>query len=737
MALDIKKFIIRFVEEAREHIKRLGEGLDAMNSDSGDHENINAVFRAAHTIKGSSRMLKLSAITEIAHKMEDILGGLRDGSLSYRPELGSLLYRGTDAIAMLVEYLAKSGDGATLPPVDEALCASLAQAATGEVAPAVTPPTSIYPAEDNAPSAVEPTSPPSATPAPLAATPLPSPVKVKLNTTETVRVRLAKLDELIKLMGEVVSSHATLRQRLLDIRVIESDALPEVCEQHLAQLHHFGLTLRDDVQSQELLMNELHDKALIMRMLPLAMVFDSAGLVVRDLAHSVGKQVECVVSGAEIELDRQIIDKLSDPIVHLLRNAIDHGLEMPAVRLAAGKSPQGRVTLSARQDGGWVVIEVADDGGGVPIEAVREKALRKGFISAEQAPGLNDQEVVDLIFRPGFSTSAIITDISGRGVGMDVVLQSVVDDLQGEVAVETSLGVGTSFSLRLPLSLAVMRVLMVEVNGLAFGFTAQYVDELIRVPHEEMLTIVERNAVIIRNEFVPVVALADLLNAPERLVKDTYSQTRTLDQGMLLVVVRIRNEKLALAVDDLLDERDMVIKPLPEHMRRLTMVSGVVITGRNELVSVLHAPALLELARKARGRVTHSEAAGLGAQGTAYKILVVDDSLNTREIEKDVLEASGYQVTLAEDGMDGLQQARAGTFDAILTDVEMPRMDGFTLTSMLRQEKKYRDTPIVIITSRQREEDKRRGIQVGADAYIVKGEFDQNSLVDTLRSLLG
>jgi two-component system chemotaxis sensor kinase CheA len=207
---------------------------------------------------------------------------------------------------------------------------------------------------------------------------------------------------------------------------------------------------------------------------------------------------------------------------------------------------------------------------------------------------------------------------------------------------------------------------------------------------------------------------------------------------MLLVVVRVRNEKLALAVDDLLDERDMVIKPLPEHMRRLTVVSGMVITGRNELVSVLHAPALLELARHIRSQASRTEAAGhAGEQEFAYKILVVDDSLNTREIEKDVLEAWGYRVTLAEDGVDGLQQARMGTFDAILTDVEMPNMDGFTLTSMLRQEEKYRDTPIVIITSREKEEDKRRGIQVGADAYIVKGEFDQTSLVDTLRSLLG
>lgn len=735
MALDIKKFITRFVEEAREHVGRLGEGLDAMSRDSGDRENINAIFRSAHTIKGSSRMLKLTTITETAHKLEDVLGALRDGSLNYRPELGSLLYQGVDAIAGLVERLAENGDGASLPPVDEALCARLAQAATGKAASVVTTPTPIDPAMDGVPPAVQSSSTPFEANPPAAVAPAP-PAETKLKTPDTVRVRLAKLDELIKLMGEVVSSHATLRQRLFDIRDIERDAAPDTWEQHRARLHHFVLSLRDDVQSQELLMDELHDKALIMRMLPLAMVFDSAGRVVRDLAHSVGKQVECVVSGAEIELDRQMIDKLSDPIVHLLRNAVDHGLETPAARLAAGKQAQGRVTLSARQDGGWVVIEVADDGSGVPLDSVREKAVRKGFVSAEQAAGLSDQKVVDLIFLPGFSTSAIITEISGRGVGMDVVKQSIVDDLQGEVTVETRPGAGTTFALRLPLSLAVMRVLLVEVRGLPFGFTAQYVSELIRVPLEEMLTVVERNAVIIRNEFVPVVALADLLHVPDRLAKTAASRSEKFTHGMLLVVVRVRNEKLALAVDELLDERDMVIKPLPEHMRRLNMVSGMVITGRNELVNVLHAPALLELARKARGQAVRSEAAS-HAQESAYNILVVDDSLNTREIEKDVLEAWGYHVTLAEDGLDGLQKARAGDFDAILTDVEMPNMDGFTLTSLLRQEEKYRDTPIVIITSREKEEDKRRGIQVGADAYIVKGDFDQSSLVDTLRSLLG
>ena len=345
---------------------------------------------------------------------------------------------------------------------------------------------------------------------------------------------------------------------------------------------------------------------------------------------------------------------------------------------------------------------------------------------------MTDTEVIDLIFLPGFSTNAIITDLSGRGVGMDVVKQAILDDLQGVVNVETRPGVGTTFSLRLPLSLAVLRVLLVEVNGLPFGFAAQYVAELMRLPQAALLTVAERNAVIIRNEFVPVVPLAELLGIPDHLARAPQHR----GEGMLLLVLRVRNEKIAVQVDKLLDERDMVIKPFPEHMRKLSMVSGVVTTGKNELVSVLHAPALLDMAHRVRTQAVHVEAAH-HAELRHYHVLVVDDSLNTREIEKDVLEAHGYQVTLAEDGLDGLKKAMDGEFDAVLTDVEMPNMDGFSLTARLRQEEKYRHKPIIIITSREKEEDKRRGVQVGADAYIVKGDFDQSSLVDTLRALLG
>ncbi len=696
MALDIKRFTARFVDEARDHLRKVEDGLAALEANPADHETVNAIFRSAHTVKGSSRMLKLIPITETAHVVEDVLGALRDGSLAWSADLRRLLQQGVDAIAAQVDQVA-DGDAPGEP--DRGVCAALAAVLTGD---------------GNEPA------PPAALP-PHTATEIPRQAEVKLKSADTVRVQLTKLDELIRLMGEVVSSHARLRQRLIDIRQIER----EVEGADPSALGPFARDLREDVFSQELLMDELHAKALVMRMLPLSIVLEPASRLIRDLGRSLGKDVECQLTGTDIELDRQLIDRLNDPIVHLLRNSVDHGIEDAAIRRAAGKPAYGTIRLGARQDGGWVVIDVADDGGGLPLGAIRDKAVRKGLVSAEQAAAMPDSEAIDLIFSPGFSTSSIITEVSGRGVGMDVVKRTIVDDLQGVIGVETVPGKGTTFSLRLPLSLAVMRVLVVQAGGESFGFTAQYVAQLLDLPPDRLLNVTGRDAVVIDNEFIPVVSLAGLLG---------MADTGRAKSGLLLVVVRVRNEKLALRVDDLVDERDMVIKPLPIHLRHLPLVAGMVMTGRNALVSVLHAPVLLDMARLVRGEAGDDAPAG---QDSAFRVLVVDDSLNTREIEKDVLEAHGYVVTLAEDGLDGLQKARAGDFDAVLTDVEMPNMDGFSLTAALRQEDRYRERPIIIVTSRSKDEDRRRGIQVGADAYIVKGDFDQSSLVDTLRGLLG
>ena len=703
MVIDLQKFVLRFADEARDIMQRLNDALTLLESRRDDSAAINGLFRSTHTIKGSARLLKLSTITETAHQLEEVIAALQDHRIQYTPALGQVLHQAADALAQLIDRLAASGDPAKQPLPDDALLRALIRAATGD-------------ADNSAGSNIAPP-------------PVLQDDPGELKTVDTVRIRLEKLDQLIKLMGEVVSSHASLRQRLIELRFLERDLSILAPDADLSALRHFSWELKDNVQTQESLMMELHDRTLTMRMLPLNIVFEPAARLVRELARSIGKQVECQVSGAEIELDRQIIDKLADPIVHLIRNAVDHGLERPDIRLAAGKSVMGILRLAARQEGGNVVIDISDDGSGIPLSTVLDKAIRKGLVSPEDAERLSEREIIDLIFLPGFSTSALITDLSGRGVGMDVVKQSIQHDLRGEVHVATRIGKGTTFTLRLPTTLAVMRVLLVEVDGMPFGFTAQQVEELLHLSEDALCMAADRATVRLRDEYIPVTPLASLLKIPDRLIH----RRRKRQLGMMLVVLRVGNERFAVRVDDLLDERDMVIKPLPEHLRRINPVAGMVITGKNELVNILHAPSLLELARQ-----TNALESKLHDIGPAvHHILVVDDSLNTRELEREILLAHGYAVTVAKDGDEGLSLALEQSFDAVIADVDMPGLNGFELTARLRGIARYQQTPILIVTAREQENDKQRGIEAGADAYIVKRGFDQNNLVASLRALLG
>ena len=715
MALDVKKFIGRFVEEAKEHLGRLASGLAEIEQGAVSAEKINSLFRSVHTLKGSSRMLKLEPITQVSHSLEDLLSALREGRVATNPAVIALLYQGVDALSDQVQQLIECGQVEALSSVNTQLCQQLTATAEGQTLNAVAAEpvafkSSELAAEDASGASAQPT----------------------LTASDTVRVKLDKLDELIKLMGELVSSHAGMRELAMTSQQLEQQ-LQQQLHSHLpVAMQQFSRKMRDIVLAQENLMQELHDKTLQMRMLPLAIVLEPAARLVRDMARSLGKQVECRISGSEIELDRQMIDQLADPIIHLLRNALDHGIETPDIRQQKCKPVQGLLQISARQDGGWVVLEVRDDGQGLSLVTIRDKALKKGLVSSEQLAEMSDQQVSDLIFEPGFSTSNIITEFSGRGVGMDVVKRSIVDDLQGVISLHSSLDQGTCFTLRLPLSLAMMRVLLIRAGEQVLGFTAQYVTELISVAVSGLINVADRNAVIIRNEFVPVIELVDLLQLPPaNAAKKSLSRTRS---ELLLLVIRVHNEKLALIIDELLDERDLVIKQLPEHLRFNALISGMVTIGHNELVSLIHVPYVLDIARKARQPVNRRAQAD--QEKPKKRILVVDDSLNTREIERDVLEAWGYHVTLAEHGQEGLDKALAEQFDAVLTDVEMPIMDGFTLTARLREHERYQTCPIIIITSREKESDRRRGIEVGADAYIVKGSFDQNSLVDTLKVLL-
>ncbi|WP_447957062.1 hybrid sensor histidine kinase/response regulator [Vreelandella sp. EE7] len=704
MALDITRFIERFVEEAQDQLPRLREGVTALEHGGHRPQAINALFRAVHTLKGSSRMLRLEAISTLTHAMEELLGALRDGLREPDPATLGLLNQAADLLDTQVNRLAEGHPPQTLPQADPALYRALTMAPD-----AIQIPDSALQRDSSAAAA------PSDQATPSVASGSPPP---RLRLSDSVRVRRERLDDLIHLMGEVLSGHHHLHDLVDQARGLGA-ALPEG---HQPALRAFHREFKDSVQSQDASMSELHDRALQLRMLPLAVVFDPLAQMTRDLAQGLDKKAVCRLQGSDIELDRQMIDHLSEPLLHLLRNALDHGLESPEARRLAGKNAQGRITLEARQDGNGVVIELGDDGAGIDIDAVREQALARRLVSEEELALLSEQEIVELIFAPGFSTRPTITETSGRGVGMDAVKRTVVDELSGDIRLAHRPGEGCTVTLHLPLSLAMMRVLLVRAGQHTFGVTAPYVATLLEVWRKELTDTAGQRTLILGDASIPVAALATLLGleaAPE-------------NDRLLLLIAQQGTQKLALIVDEIIDERDMVIKPLPEHLGDLPLVAGMVSTGRNALVSLLHVPSLLTQVK------LHPERDSTGEPDGHFspRILIVDDSLHTREIEKDVLEAWGYRVTLAENGQQGLDKALANAFDAILTDIEMPVMDGFTLIARLRRNERYRQVPIIIITSREQEMDRKRGMAAGANAYIIKGDFDQNHLVDTLKTLL-
>lgn len=710
MAIDLKKFVLRFIDEANGHLQTVKEGAFLLSSGQNTDAQIGEMFRAAHTLKGGARMLKLQSIADVTHQLEEILSELRDKKLAPDQNLGTLILQATDYLSNQLAQLSASEGNNLLPPADQALCERLARASRGEAEPEATQ-TATAPVEK---------------PVMLDA------VESGIKQAGSVRVKLEKLDDLINILGEVVASHDRLEQQVqalsnLGPRLAQMDA-----EQLRQQIQQFSRKLKEDFQVQHLQMYELYDVATTIRMLPVSMLFEPVSMQVRELAASLNKQVDCRILGGEVEIDRQLIDRLSEPLTHLLRNAVDHGVGEPAERLALGKSARGTITLTTQQDGRGILLRVEDDGRGLDYPAIRAKAVARGLVDADVVEKLSEQECNELIFHPGFSTSKIVTELSGRGVGLDIVRKTIVSDLQGTLQVHSRPGHGTTFIIRLPISLAMMRILQFEQQNHLFGLAAQYVVEVVKYSRDEIRDIAGRPAIILHNEFIPVISAAELLRINDR--QGSQSSPAPVATSLLLIIIQNQFGKMAMLVDSLLDERNMMIKPLPKHMQQQALVSGMVLSTDNQLVSILQVPVLMAMAQNQRQPKTAAPKPQV--QQNSWHVLIVDDSLNTREIEKNVLEAHGYQVTLAEDGFSGLQKARLTQFDAVLTDVEMPVMDGFSLTKALRAEENYQHIPIIIVTSRAKEEDRRRGIQVGADAYIAKGDFEQDSLIETLKMLL-
>jgi two-component system, chemotaxis family, sensor kinase CheA len=651
-------FLEIFRDEARTRLDRIVETLLALENGSGQADALDVLFRDTHTLKGAAGMVGLDDIGALAHVMEDLLSHARDDGALAAGLIDPML-RCADALRRHAE-----GGGEPIAP----LIAELTAARVAEEVPTAQP---------------EPEPEPLPTPAPAAQT--------AGGERRSIRVPAEKIDTLLDLVGETV-----LHRRRL--------------EHELAARGGVKRLVSDELDVGERLLDDLKGAAIAMRTLPLSSIVSPLPRAVRDLAGETGKEVELVVEGADTELDRVILERLPDLLVHLLRNAIAHGIETPDERARLGKHVRGRLLLRAEQRGGVVEVTVADDGRGVS-EKVLAEARRTGSLT-------------EVLTQPGFSTAEEVSAISGRGVGLDAVKEQV-EACGGSLEVRSGRGEGTEVVLRLPLALALIKVLLVERGGNLYGLPLASVEEALSLG--ETTSLGARPALELRGRSIPLNDLAQLMG-------DSAEPAATRAP---VVVLCASGKRVAVTCDALLGEEEVVVKSLGPLLSGLSTYLGAAILG-NGRIALLVDPAALVRASTEQRSTGRSASIAAAEAAPAPKVLVVEDSLTIRELQRSILEAAGYRVQTARDGRDALTHLdRDHGIDLVVTDVEMPDMDGIELTRTIRAHSTYSALPVVIITSLGEDDDRQRGIDAGADAYMVKQRFDQHDLLETVERLVG
>jgi two-component system chemotaxis sensor kinase CheA len=559
---------------------------------------------------------------------------------------------------------------------------------------------------------------------------------------ESVRIDTRKLDELMTHAGELVVMRTRVSQRLgeIDALVDKLDAavrsLPEAHAAplgHILQsIGHLRGTYAEDGARLETLSHALEGIVQQIRMLPFSNVLKQFPRMVHDLAHEQGKHIELQIEGEDTLADKRILEEIKDPLMHILRNAIDHGIEAPEQRQAAGKPPGGLITIRVSHSAERVVIVVGDDGRGLDLDSIRATARQRGLYGEEALAAMGTEQLQALILQPGFSTKRFVTDVSGRGVGMDVVRVNI-ERLKGALDIESTPGRGARFTIRLPITLATMRVLLVEVGGFQYGLPTDSVGISRIIAPAGIFTREGRSVVLYRGAPVPVVRLADLLGIP---AAPTFSPVTATEEGMPCVFMSVGNESFGVFVDAMVGEQHMILKPKSPLLNGIRGFLGASILSTGEICTVL-APGDL-LASLPGGSVAATIARRL-EQGSERKrlILLAEDSITTRAQEVRILEGAGYEVVAATDGLDAYGKLGSRHFDAVVSDINMPRLDGLQLAEKIRAIPEYTNLPIILVTSLSSDEDKRRGLEIGANAYITKPEFDQSILLECLERLVG
>ena len=745
MAINRDDFIEQYLDEVAENLTAVDRAILTLKKDPANEDAIGRLLRALHTVKGSSRMLRFSRMESLAHGLETVFKGVRDGRYGIDRPLVSLvlattrhLRRGSDRIRetraddlptdKLLEIFDKvyANEPYTLPPVE------------AEPGP---------PVADAAPSGSD-----STESAPTDGTALLPPNPRRRLELNTVRIKLSRMDQIIGSFNNLIIRQLEFKTENENLAALDAD-LREIFEPPaegaghpgtarrrsttpaeracLKQLGQIRKSLAARIDLLERSAFEVQEEIFSLRMLPLSLVLDPLREMTEEMAIALDKEIELTLIGTEITVDKLILERLHDPIIHILRNAIDHGLESPDVRATRGKPRTGRITIECGLDSGHLNIRIADDGRGIDYERVRRKSIAQNPDREEEIRAMDDAALNGFIFSSGFSTTDEIRHFSGRGVGLDIVRHNI-DRIKGKITLTSEPDRGTTFLLTLPLSLATVEGFFVEADGARFMIPSSFVREVALIQPDQRMDLLHREAAKVNGRIMPLYRLSAILDPA---IRENGATAEAPSETWFVVVVETLGERIGMVVDAVVQYASLIYKPMPRSLAALKLLQGIVFDERYEMITILYIPEVVKRFKRIRDIDSRKR---FSTQSREYKkVLVVDDSFSAREIEKSILEMGGYNVITAGDGIEGLDQLRRHHCHLIITDIKMPRMDGLTFVENLRRDSRYADIPIIVISSVDDEATRRTFSKRGANAFIVKSTFDRGDLLSSVREMIG
>ncbi len=785
---DLQEIMEDFLIEAFEMNEQLDQDLVELEHNPEDLDLLNRIFRVAHTIKGSSSFLNLNILTHLTHNMEDVLNRARKGEIKITPDIMDVVLRSIDLMKTLLVTIRDTGsdtNNGKENEIEEAV--KQLQAITSQNLEGAKEGTKEAPQKENekenqeenreenqenkakAPTAKNPTSDnpladepdldytnmsaqeveaeierllnkrqeadkerraqkkqeakPKQEVTPKTETPkapkTETKAKTKADTEEnkapsigveqTVRVDVRRLDHLMNLIGELVLG----KNRLIRI-------YSDVEERYDGE--KFLEELNQVVSSISAVTTDLQLAVMKTRMQPVGKVFNKFPRMVRDLSRELGKSIELIIEGEETELDKSIVEEIGDPLIHIIRNSCDHGIEPLEERRRLNKPETGKVQLSAYNEGNHIVIKISDDGKGLDPVMLKEKAIEKGVISERDADGMSDREAFNLIFKPGFSTAKVVSNVSGRGVGMDVV-KTNIEKLNGIIEIDSEVGVGTTQKLKIPLTLAIIQALLVGVQEEYYAIPLSSVLETVRISQDEIYTVDGKSVLRLRDEVLSLVRLSDIFKVDAILESNS---------DVYVVIIGLADQKIGVIVDYLIGQEEVVIKSLGYYLKNTRGIAGATVRGDGKITLIVDVGAMMDMAKSIKVNITtlmnESENTKSKNSPSDYIVLAIDDSSTDRAIIRKCLKPLGITLLEATNGLEGLEMLKNGdkTPDAILVDIEMPKMDGYTFASEVRKYNKFKNLPLIAVTSRVTKTDRMRGVESGMTEYITKpysGEY--------------